>query len=388
MPNPHLPQNPFEEILDPKKEEEQIKDIADRTVKLLDKRYRSKNNPILRGVHPKSHGCVRAVLQVNADIGKEYQVGLFAKPGKRYDAWIRYSNAEARPPRPDVRTKDQKEGGGLEHGSRGMAVKVLNVGGRILLDDHGAKNQDFLMITEPSFAFANVTDYQRLTQVIDENNDEAGPFFVPPPNATPEDKQRITKTLELIGGIRAKAVANPLEVPYFGAAPFLFGPDRVMKFSAQPSAGVKLQTVLENPPPSADYLREALLRTMSGDQEISFDFMVQVRGKEDALNKEDPLNIENASSPEWDKTKFPFVKVAKITIPAPQKDIDSESGVKHCENLVFTPWHSLAEHQPLGSINRLRKAVYIASETHRGAKAVPPPDAKKQPDATKQPPNR
>ena len=36
-----------------------------------------------------------------------------------------------------------------------------------------------------------------------------------------------------------------------------------------------------------------------------------------------------------------------------------------CERLVFTPWHSLAAHQPIGSINRLRKAVYEASAQHR-----------------------
>jgi len=363
MSNPYLPANPFEKIPDPEEEAKQIKDIADRTVGLLDKRYRLKKKAILRGVHPKSHGCVRAVFQVNADIRKDHQVGLFATPGKRYDAWIRYSNAEARPPRPDVR---KKEGGGLEHGSRGMAVKVINVGGRILLDDHGANNQDFLMINQPSFAFANVADYQRLTQVIDEDPEEKPDlFFKPPLNATGR------KTLELIkgiGGIQATPVANPLEVQYFGAAPFLFGPDRVMKFSAKPSAGVKPQIVLENPSPSENYLREALLKTMSGDEDICFDFMVQVRGKEDGLN------IENASTV-WD---FPFVKVAKITIPAPQKDIDSPSGVEHCENLVFTPWHSLAEHQPLGSINRLRRAVYVASETHRGANGVPPPEATKQ----------
>ncbi|MDH3914498.1 MAG: hypothetical protein OEU09_24750, partial [Rhodospirillales bacterium] len=59
--------------------------------------------------------------------------------------------------------------------------------------------------------------------------------------------------------------------------------------------------------------------------------------------------------------------VAKITIPAPQKNIDGPQQVERCEALAFTPWHSLADHQPLGSINRLRKAVYLASEAHRAA---------------------
>ena len=37
------------------------------------------------------------------------------------------------------------------------------------------------------------------------------------------------------------------------------------------------------------------------------------------------------------------------------------------EELVFNPWQSLAAHQPLGGINRLRKPVYLSSAEHRGA---------------------
>ena len=36
-----------------------------------------------------------------------------------------------------------------------MAVKVLDVGGEVLAKDHEACNQDFLMINQPKFAFAN-----------------------------------------------------------------------------------------------------------------------------------------------------------------------------------------------------------------------------------------
>ena len=90
---------------------------------------------------------------------------------------------------------------------------------------------------------------------------------------------------------------------------------------------------------------------------VEFDFMVQVRGGGN------DLEIENASKA-WDETKHHFDKVARITIVAPQ-DIDSAEQQAQCERLVFTPWHSLAAHQPIGSINRLRKAVYEASAQHR-----------------------
>ena len=37
----------------------------------------------------------------------------------------------------------------------------------------------------------------------------------------------------------------------------------------------------------------------------------------------------------------------------------------YCEALSFTPWHSLPEHQPIGGVNRIRKAVYERASTLR-----------------------
>ena len=112
---------PFEHIQNPDREAKQIAETTDLTVKLLDKRYPPPAQ-ILRGVHPKSHGCVKATFTINSDIASEFQVGLFAEPGKQFDAFIRFSNAAALVG-PDI----DKEG---KHGSRGMAVKVLDVGVR------------------------------------------------------------------------------------------------------------------------------------------------------------------------------------------------------------------------------------------------------------------
>ena len=61
-----------------------------------------------------------------------------------------------------------------------------------------------------------------------------------------------------------------------------------------------------------------------------------------------------------------YVNVARITIKVPQMPHTPEA-LEHCEKLAFTPWHSLADHQPLGGINRLRRKVYSNSAEHRGA---------------------
>jgi hypothetical protein len=52
---------PFEHIQNPEQEAEQIAETTDLTFKLLDKRYPPPKQ-ILRGVHPKSHGCVKATF--------------------------------------------------------------------------------------------------------------------------------------------------------------------------------------------------------------------------------------------------------------------------------------------------------------------------------------
>ncbi len=81
MPNESTTANPFENNPDPEEETRQIEEVANLTEELLDMRY-SPPRPILRGVHPKSHGCVKAVFEVNADIAENLRVGLFAVPGK------------------------------------------------------------------------------------------------------------------------------------------------------------------------------------------------------------------------------------------------------------------------------------------------------------------
>lgn len=346
------PDDGFESIPDPNGEAAQIQEIAGLTTQLQDMRYPDGQKK-LRGVHPKSHGCVKAHFEVLPDLAEHLQAGLFANPGEKYDALIRFSNAS-------VRVEHDLKGG--ENGSRGMAIKVLGIKGETLIEDQGQRNQDFLMINTPAFAFANVEDYLRLSRIILENDDVPALFFAPLqaeiPGITGEQKLRILNSFKVVQMIQAKPVANPLEVRYFSAAPFLFGLDRVMKFSAEPEGGEKPQTVPSNPP--KDYLREALVETLEGKADVVFDFKVQVRGKEEGLGIEDATSI-------WDENQFPFVNVAKITIRSPQREIFTPKALERCENLVFNPWHSLADHQPLGGINRLRKPVYLNSAEHRGA---------------------
>ncbi len=66
----------------------------------------------------------------------------------------------------------------------------------------------------------------------------------------------------------------------------------------------------------------------------------------------------------WDEDVSKPITVATLRIGIQTVDPDGALA-QQCEAMSFTPWHALAEHRPMGGINRLRKAVYEASFNHR-----------------------
>lgn len=342
------------------------------------------DKPVLRGVHPKDHGCVTATFRVADGLPAELRVGVFATPGREYPAWVRFSNAAVLVGADSTATA---------HGSRGMAVKLMKVGGTRLIDRDEPLTQDFLMVNQPAFAFANVEDYAAFNEFSLKSND-IGAFIGSRIKRCPDKKPDLTdpatrralRSAEIVGRIASKSLdakppafqrppASPADNQYFSAAPYLFGRDKVMKYSAKPVAPSDAAPDVADP----NYLRTALLNrlTGAGAKDIVFDFQVQVRTKDELKDKLD-TQIEDAST-EWDATKFPFVTVARITIP-PQ-NFDTDARRQACENLFFIPWHSVAEHQPIGGINRLKLKVYEASSAFRHMPKEPSGDALPLPGA-------
>lgn len=363
----------------PAGEADRIANTVKLTLARLDMRYPG-TSACRRGVHPKDHGCVTARFKVLDGLAPELRAGLFATPGQQFDALIRFSNADVGHDKPDSTPTPA----GPVHGSRGMAIKVLGVSGAALMPTKGPMTQDFLMINQPVFAFANVEDYEALSTVLLAMNDVPDGFFQRLGDPDPNVRARANTTLVIVKRIQSNTttMAPPASVPYyqpppvcpvdnryFSAAAFLFGPARVAKFSARPNP--------YPPPPGApdcsdpNYLRMGFENRMAqggdGGQSIVFDFQVQIRTADSLAGKIDS-DIENVCT-EWDENLYPFRTVATITI-APQ-DIDSAERQALCEDLVFSPWNGLADHRPLGGINRLRKDIYIASSGLRHAQPMP-----------------
>jgi hypothetical protein len=391
----------FERI--PEQEEAWRKEITALTIQLQDKRKALQDGEILRGVHPKSHGCLDARFRINNDVPEDLQIGLFSNVGHCFKAKIRYSNADVLK-RADIEATDEPDGTKImKHGSRGMAIKVLDVEGPVLLDDGCDKNQDFLMVNTPEFAFRNVRDYRRLTAALVASEDGATPdlFFLPgkmielgimdmegnlaPVSSadteqitrmraiftqldtvfadyTVDDVQGVISASRVVRKIQATSVRNPLNAAYFSAAPFRFGPDRVMRYMVEPSGCAEPDTDLDPSEMRAmppDYLAQALATAIAEKTFPPLSFKIQVASAADIEGREDQM-IENASQP-WNTDAFEPVEVAQLEI-SPDQPCEL---VDACKPRLFTPWHALADHEPLGGINRLRKPVYSASADFR-----------------------
>jgi hypothetical protein len=283
----------------------------------------------IRESHPKHHGCVQAQFSVEPGLPEDLRVGVFAKP-QAFSAWIRFSNASGLRRDGTFRPDSKRD-------VRGMAIKLMGVEGeKVLEEERHETTQDFLLISTDALIANDLADFVKVL----------GEFRIPRLLwffLNPFDLH----LRELGIGIRsAKRHANPLEIEYSSVVPFLFG-DRAVKYKAQP--------VLQRPGripkhPSPDFLREAMQQRLAA-AEARFDFLVQVQTDPYEMPVEDPSVV-------WAEDLSPFRKVATIHI-SPQS-FDSKADMAFCENLSFTPWHTLPEHRPLGGINRARKVVYQA----------------------------
>jgi hypothetical protein len=303
-----------------------------------------------RDAHAPPHGCVQAQFRVSPDIEPGFRHGVFAMPGQRYDAWVRFSNG--------IRTDD------TQPDARGMAIKLLGVEGEKLLGSESDEGtQDFVMINHHTFFADDVAEYLDFFSH-QSRGDDFGYFIGLNPLRW--------HLRELAIGLRLllQHVESPLDAQYYSMLPFKLGPEQNIKFSARPCD----PEVAERCQPPRDdvagergphYLRAALVKALRFDAGGSagrgraaarFSFGVQVQ------RPGFRMPIEHASI-RWSETASPFVPVAELTIPFQR--FDSEEQNRFCENLSFNPWHSLPAHAPIGGLNRSRRVVYEAISKYR-----------------------
>lgn len=298
-----------------------------------------------RALHRKQLTAAHGTLEVLDGLPSYAHNGLFSEP-RVHEVWVRLSNGgmdRARDSTPDV---------------RGFSIKVQGVEGASALGDGPAKSQDFTLINQEAFAFTGSAEFVDFVEAASHGNGNLlkylfrryGVFGAP---------RQLARMLKLAG----KPFSGFATEPFFSAVPMACEPYAVrVRLLPDPSnshwdgavnpASRGMTVAIAKNDWNADF--SARLRS----QTLHWDLQVQ------PFVHESITPIEDASV-NW---PTPYTTVARLMLP--QQDTESRQAqafAQRVEAAVFDPWQALAEHRPLGDVQRARKVVYFQSQKGRGA---------------------
>jgi hypothetical protein len=279
-----------------------------------------------RGGNTKTHGIVRGEFIVHDDLAPQFRHGIYAKP-QTFRAWVRFSG-----PGPYI-TPDIDDVGFMS-----ISIKLLGVAGEKLMDEE-KHTLDMFGVSTPTFV---TPDTKANAQLQKESLKNAQTFYFL--------NFRRPHILDMImQGLWTKTQSSPFEAPYFSCVPYLLGEGQAMQYSVWPKS--KEKTPIPRLPlrPPDDYLRDAMVAALdAGD--VEFDIRLQLQA--------DPhlMPIEN-NAVLWPERLSPRVSVATLRLP--KQKFDSPAQMEFAKQLSYNPWHTIAEHRPLGNQSRARRRMYL-----------------------------
>ncbi|WP_299196524.1 catalase family protein [uncultured Erythrobacter sp.] len=286
-----------------------------------------------RGGNTKTHGVVRGELVVHPDLPDHLRHGIFANP-RSFPAWVRLGGPGPHTP-PDID----------DVGVLSIGVKLMDVPGPKLMEDE-QHTQDFTGISCPTFTTPNTRENAYL-QYWSKRELPLWYFLGRRPHI-----------LDLLmQGLWSKTQGNPLGTAYYSCVPYMLGPDAAMQYAFFPQGKVDMKVEGLPGRPSDHYLRENMAKTL-GKHEVCFAMTVQLQ------TDSHRMPIEHAGIL-WPEKLSPRVPVATLRIPA--QVFDSPAQMAFARNLSYNPWHSIAEHRPLGNLNRARRKLYYELSRFRQA---------------------
>jgi hypothetical protein len=327
-----------------------------------------------RGDHAKALGCYEATFTLSAPdvVRADDQVGIAKHEnlGRTFDAIVRLSNSEPKNV-PDFRSA-----------TMGLAVKVMLEPAKYPKDDFlpdGRDVQDFVAGGLDTFVASGIADYAELFRLrihqysnalrIQNRHPEAFAVFG-------------TEPLSRYFNLSSSAAPIVLEKKqrFSSLVPYAWG-DSAVKFRFEPCHEFDRSTASFSRFDSR--YQAKLVSEFLQSNDICYVMKIQKRPRpgsadeKSAIEKAFPVEDAMASWPEPGGTKSAlsaeFREVARVKIKARSTAIDD----RECEELAFNPWNGLKAHQPLGSLNRARWAVYRTSECVRKEIYPPMPEEQK-----------
>jgi hypothetical protein len=328
-------------------------DLLDVLHGIADTTFRDTGQP-LRSVHAKSHGLLRAELHVPPGLPRTLAQGLFGEPGT-YPVVMRLSTTPGDLLPDDVSTP------------RGMGLKVIGVRGERLPGSEDDVTQDFVLVNATTFLNAGPKAFLGGLTALAATTDKA-----------PALKQALSGALRKVEGLLERGgtdsaalkgmgghpATHPLGDTYYSQTALLFGRYMAKVALVPVAVGLKqLHGATVDVKDHPDALRQAV-RDYFAQQGGEWELRVQL-----CTNIEE-MPIENAAA-EWPESVSPYVTVARIVAP-PQVGWSETLSAAIDQGMSFSPWHGLAAHRPLGSVNRVRKAAYEMSAQLRGRRRGAP----------------
>ena len=309
-------------------EERMFREFERTIVELQQSMARRSDGTVRRGFHAKGIFSVpRAFFRCTAHLPAALQVGIF-QPRRDYPTVVRFSSSLS-----DVQPDANRQGHGI-----GFRITAPDGIQDVLLSDsptsHARDAEQFMALADALTSEARVVMIVRLVRRVG-----WGEAF------------RMLRTVLRSSTANMTSMAT---ASYWSRTPFSF-------------AGTAVRFVLRphNAPAASagtgpDYLHDEMTsRLASGD--VVFDLAAQLFVDEQRTPIED-------GSVAWLETVSPPVPLGRLTLP--RQDLTSEESraqAAHIDRLALTPWNVVGDIRPLGSLNRARKAVYLASAEARGA---------------------
>lgn len=279
-----------------------------------------------RGGNTKTHGIVRGEFIVHDNLPPQFRHGIYAKP-QTFRAWVRFSG-----PGPYV-TPDIDDVGFMS-----ISIKLMGVPGPKLIDEEKF-TLDMFGVSTPTFVTPDTKANAHL-QLWSLKNASIFHFL----------NFHRPHVLDLIMQVLfVKTQSSPFEAPYFSCVPYLLGEGQAMQYSVWPKT--KKRTPIPRLPfrPPDDYLRDAMAAALA-EEDVEFDIRLQLQT--------DPhlMPIEN-NAVLWPERLSPRVSVATLRLP--KQTFDSPAQMEFAKQLSYNPWHTIAEHRPLGNQSRARRRMYL-----------------------------
>ena len=292
-----------------------------------------------RGGNTKTQGIVRGEFVVHENLPAQFRHGIYAEP-RTYRAWVRFSG-----PGPYI-TPDIDDPGFMS-----ISIKLMGVPGPKLMEEERS-TLDMFGVSTPTFV---TPDTKANAQLQIESVKNAQIFYFL--------NFRRPHVLDLImQSLFIKTQTSPFEAPYFSCVPYLLGESQAMQYSVWPKSTKRSHIPRLPFRPPDDYLRQAMVAALTAG-DVEFDFRLQLQT--------DPhlMPIEN-NAVLWPEKLSPRVSVATLRLP--RQEFDSLAQMEFAKQLSYNPWHTIAEHRPLGNQSRARQCMYYTlSKLRHEMNAVP-----------------